>query len=40
MSTVITACSIVRYCTVGVRIVEICVQLLLPVVLYGTVLQE
>jgi len=40
MSTVLTACSVVRSCTAGVRIVKICLQFLLLVVLYGTVLQE
>ena len=40
MCTVLTACGIVRYRTAGVRIVKICVQFLLLLVLYGTVLQE
>ena len=40
MCTVLTVCSIVRYCTAVVRIAKICVQFLLLVVLYGTVLQE
>ena len=40
MCTVLTACSIVRYSTAGVRIVKICVQFLLLVVLYVTGLQE
>jgi len=37
MFTVLTACSFVRYSTAGVRIVTICVQFLLPVVLNVTV---
>jgi hypothetical protein len=40
MCTVLTACSIVGYYTAGVRIIKMCVQFLLLVVLYGTVLQE
>ena len=39
MCTVLTACCIVRYCTVGVGIVKICVQfsLLVGIVRYCTV---
>ena len=40
MCKVLTACSIVRYSTAEVRIFKICVQFLLLVVLYGTVLQK
>jgi len=40
MYTILTACSIVRYRTAGIRIVEIFVKFLLFVVLYSTVLLE
>jgi len=40
MCTVLTACSIVRYCTAEVGIFKICVQFLPLVVLYGTVTAE
>jgi len=40
MCTVLTVCSIVQYITAAVRIVKICVQFLLLVVLYGTLLQQ
>ena len=37
---VVTVWSIVRYSTAGLRIVKVCVQFLLLVVLYGTVLKD
>jgi hypothetical protein len=38
--TVFSACSIVLYRTAGVIIVKLCVDFVLLVVLYGTVMQE
>jgi len=40
MCAVLTVGSIVRYRTGGIKIVNICLQLLLIRVLYGTVLQD
>jgi len=39
MGTVLSACSIVRYYNIAVKIVTLCVQFLMLVLLYGTVLQ-
>ena len=40
MFTDLIAYSAVRYINAGVRIVRVCVQVLLLLVLYGTVLQQ
>jgi len=40
MCTVLTACSNLRYSNAALRVVKICVQFLLIVVFYGTVLLE